>query len=352
MTSKYNADLPASVVEAVTRLGRLIEAGTVSSDEIAILMQPLETLPPRSAPIVDGEIADLAGLVRRLDPRPSLLRLFTPSRDHLDLLDRQRDLAPLFLFHRDGYVREAALASLRHPPTSPFFVAVIAWRLNDWVRAVRIAARHCAERVLPLTSAETIAGAAPFLLDRWRRWGRWDEGNAAVIDRAVQRSDVAPYLVEWFSRCPTGPLGTTLQYALRGPSLDADLPELARRAVHPTVRAVAFQTLLRRRATWTVGFGMAWVDKRFGISKRTTLFAHRDVESRETEAAMISQGLRDRSAAVRRVAADALIERRKTFPNLDAAIATLCADKNPGVRERGAFLARTGLDSVTTRADN
>lgn len=69
------------------------------------------------------------------------------------------------------------------------------------------------------------------------------------------------------------PLGTKLQYALRGPCLDAFLPELARQAIHPAVRAVAFQTLLRRRASWPVGFGMAWVDKRFGISQRTTLAA-------------------------------------------------------------------------------
>jgi hypothetical protein len=345
-----HADLPASVAEAVMRLGKAIDTGAVDSAEIAVVIAALEALPPQSAPVLDGVIANLAGLFRGYDTRPSLLRLFTPSRDHLDLLDRQRDLAPLFLFHRNGYVREAALAYLSAPPRSPFFLAVIAWRLNDWVRAVRIAARHYAERALPQTSPEIIADAAPFVLDRWRRWKRWEEANVEVVDRALQRPDVAPYLVDWLANCAVGPLGAMLRYALRGSSLDASLPALARNSVHPAVRAVALQTLIQRQASWPIGFGKEWVDKRYGLARQITLFAHRRVESQDGADVLIRMGLHDRSAAVRRVAADALIERRADFTNLDDAIAKLSSDKSPGLRERAAFLARSRLDETAGRA--
>ena len=81
-----------------------------------------------------------------------------------ELLEINHDYAWLFLFHPNGYVREAALDSLNNPPTSPFFFAALAWRLNDWVPAVRQAAQRCAERVLYRTAADVAATAALYLL--------------------------------------------------------------------------------------------------------------------------------------------------------------------------------------------
>jgi hypothetical protein len=86
--------------------------------------------------------------------------------------------------------------------------------------------------------------------------------------------------------------------------------------------------------------GREWVGKQFGLSRRITLFAHRSVASQDTVEALIDVGLGDRSAIVRRVAADSLIEHRSTFAELDAAIERLSADRSPGLRERAEFLAR------------
>lgn len=270
-------------------------------------------------------------MARLLGPGPA-----TPER-----LDRQRELAPVLVFHRDGFVREAALNLLSAPPSSPFFLAVLAWRLNDWAAPVRLAARRYAERILPAVPAEVVAAAAPFLLDRWRWWGRWASEEASIIDLALQRQDVAMYLAAWFSNGAKGPLATLLRHALRGPSMDGYLPELASNAVQPAVRAVALKCLIQGRASWPAGFGQQWIDRRYGLRRRITVFAHRDLNIVHAPEPWIRAGLSDRSALVRRVAADALIDRRATFLDLDAAVAALAKDSSRAVRSRADFLIRT-----------
>ncbi|MGB6119056.1 MAG: hypothetical protein WBF87_12630, partial [Mesorhizobium sp.] len=54
----------------------------------------------------------------------------------------------------------------------------------------------------------------------------------------------------------------------------------------------------------------------------------------------IGVAARDRSAAVRTVAADAMIARRETLPGLAELIELLRDDKSPAVRERIDFLDR------------
>jgi hypothetical protein len=72
--------------------------------------------------------------------------------------------APVLMFSRNGYVREAALKAVNQVPDAPFFLAALVWRLNDWVEPVRRAAEGCAKRQLPRCSTRTVVGAAPFLL--------------------------------------------------------------------------------------------------------------------------------------------------------------------------------------------
>ena len=91
---------------------------------------------------VGVEVADNAGLnlegvlERRDGVLPTLARAATLN------------FAWLFLFHPSGYIREAALDSIVTPPTSAFFFAALAWRLNDWAGPVRKAAERCAVRVM------------------------------------------------------------------------------------------------------------------------------------------------------------------------------------------------------------
>ena len=76
--------------------------------------------------------------------------------------------APVLMFNRNGYIREAALKAINQLPDTPFFLAALVWRLNDWVEPVRRAAQYCANRELPRLSTRTIVGAAPFLLERMK----------------------------------------------------------------------------------------------------------------------------------------------------------------------------------------
>jgi hypothetical protein len=92
------------------------------------------------------------------------------------------DYAPVLMFNRSGYAREAALKAIKQLPDTPFFLAALVWRLNDWVEPVRRAAAQCANRELPRLSVGTIVGAAPFLLERMPYWRRWSSTPAIVLD--------------------------------------------------------------------------------------------------------------------------------------------------------------------------
>jgi hypothetical protein len=340
-TAKANksATLPEGLSLDLTYLGEALSKGNIPAALFDNVISGLNELPPHAIASADSKIAQLAQLHRRYDNESAMLKLFRPNRPLLDFLDSWPALAPLYIFHRDGFVREAALNHLKQPPASAFFLAAIACRLNDWIAPVRTAARLYAERVFPNTSPHLIVETAAVLLDRRQHWQRWDENNAAMIDKLFERPDVAALLFTKFALKTTGPLRSLLRYALRGPSLDKYLLPLSRNATQPAVRAIALKTLIRGRADWPVGFGHEWIDRRFNLSRRITLFAHREIASVPPLQALICQGLADRSAAVRRIAADALIENRATFPSIEDAVAALAADPSPTLRERAAFLA-------------
>jgi hypothetical protein len=89
--------------------------------------------------------------------------------------------APVLMFNRSGYAREAALKAIKQLPDTPFFLAALVWRLNDWVAPVRRAAAQCANRELRRLSVGTIVGAAPFLLERMPYSRRWSSTPAVVL---------------------------------------------------------------------------------------------------------------------------------------------------------------------------
>ncbi len=321
-------------------LGQSLGVGAFPNGHLfANVMDALNGLPPQSIAWADLKIAELARLYRSWAETRSGILILVAADMPLQMLEKWPSLAPLFIFHRDGYAREAALNLLSDAPASPFFLAALAWRLNDWAAPVRNAARRYAERVLPITAAQVIADTAPFLLDRWYHWGRWGVDDTTNLYESLGRSDVAIILARRFCENATGPLGKQLQYALRGPSLDQYLPSLFRDATQPSVRAVALKTLMRRRASWPIGYGREWIDRRFNLSRRVTLFAHRDIDLSFPVENLIREGIRDRSVVVRRIAVSALILHRASFPNIDEAVASIANDPNKTIRERATFLA-------------
>jgi hypothetical protein len=86
--------------------------------------RPRQVIPTHRASLFVQRIKD------RLWPKSPPL----PFPSDRELLAANADLAWLFLFHPSGYLRETALDHIITPPTSPFFLAALAWRLNDWVR--------------------------------------------------------------------------------------------------------------------------------------------------------------------------------------------------------------------------
>jgi hypothetical protein len=339
---------PARLRSGLAQLGEALAAGRVPQDLLEQVLGDLGALPPQSVGQADAQIAGLAGLFRfrPAKRRMSLLNLLRPSQSDLDLLERDPRLAGLFIFHRDGFVREAALAALRDPPTNPFLFAALVWRLNDWVRPVRLTARLVADRLFPATSPEVVVAAAPLLLDRWLHWRRWEQENADLVDALLDRSDVAAALAENFKSSSVGALATQLRFAMRTPRLDEYLLTLARQAVQPSVRATALRALVRGEAAWPVGFDREWIDKRYGLSCRITRFERRVLTAQEEPDALIMEGIRDGSSTVRRVAADGLIQRRDSFPRLAEALEMLGRDSSPAIRERVAFLRKSQTEQT------
>lgn len=326
-------------------LGRLLEAardalfeGRITMGLLIDLASAFQALPPDAVGPAGQAIritADLSIRAGSGTPGAPDERRGRGS-SHLSLLDAWPGLAPLFLFHGDGYLREAALARLRTGLPNPFLVAAVASRLNDWVPQVRAAARACVEQVIALSDADTLASAAPFLLDRRPQWTRGRD-HVAVLDGLLGRDDVADRVAAHLLAAPTGPLARQLRQMLRQPALDRHLPRLAAQALQPAVRAVATATLIEGRASWPDGWERQWIDKRYGISRAVTLFGYRPVASPPPDA-VLAAAVADRSAAVRRVAAIALIRDRSRFCNAAEMINTLAADPSPPVRERARFL--------------
>lgn len=345
-THNRNPVLPLNIQAALIDFGKALSKGHVVEAQLDALIKDLSTLPAKAITEVDSSIAYLANLNRQPHKEMSLLSLFQPDISALALLKQSPKLAHIYLFHRDGYVREAALHSFTAAPQSPFFLAAIAYRLNDWVQPVRVTAQYCAKQIFPKVAPEVVVDAAPYLISRWRYWGRWEQEDTAIIDTLFERSDVMALWAERYRHATTGPLASQIRYILRGGGFDAYLHALVQDAVVPSVRAIALKTLLDGVAKWPIGFDKQWIDKRFHIYRRITRYAQRDLKVHYDKNNLIIKGLSDKSPVVRRVAADALIECRDTFPEIAVAIDRLLSDRSCSIRERGDYLARKRAEEI------
>jgi hypothetical protein len=326
--------LPPPLSAKLSALGTRVG---LSDDDLKEILSGLSALPARQIVRANREIAAAARLWWQ--PRQFISLDFLFARSEQQLMRKNPDYAWLFLFHHSGYVREAALDAINSPPTSPFFFAALAWRLNDWVEPVRQAASRCAERVLHQMRADVAATAALYLIDRRNAWGRWSD-EPKVLDAVFESGDVMAALAAHVQEQTTGPLAACLRNALRYPNIDEHLPYLAANAIQPSVRAVAYQCLASGRASWQVGFRWLWVDKVYGLRRRVPKLETRDIQGNSSAAEWIRKAIHDKSPFVRRVAADALIAARSQLPDEDNLIARLAKDRSPAVRARADFMLR------------
>lgn len=308
--------------------------GGFSSERTAAAVAGVAALPPDIVPAAAHEIACA---VRPRSVRYGFFRSWSarPIADQ-EWLQRVPSLEWIFLFHEDGYVREAALAKIDAGAPSAFFVVAVAYRLNDWVREVRAAARRCADRSFPKTEPKHLAEAALFLLDRGRSWRRWGH-EADALPKALVSRDVAAVLAETMAGRAQGPMPQVLARLLRWPEMDAHLPALFRAALQPGVRALTLDALIRGTARLPAGRENKWVDRSMGRYAQVTRFEERPLAVHLPVDALVLEGARDPGAAVRRVAGQALIDRRTDDPGARVILERLAGDPSPAVRSRAKF---------------
>ncbi|MCJ2143575.1 hypothetical protein [Methylobacterium sp. E-066] len=330
--------LHADLFQALTAVGTKLRDGGDASFELKLALDLLGSLEPSHVARLDGEIANVAGLYRH-PPQPLWGRLLSPRPNQSEQLLRMPGLEYLFIFHRDGRLREAALLKITGGLPSPFLFAAVVWRLNDWVAPVREAAIRCANRSFTVTSPSIVARAAAELLVRQASWGRW-RGERAVLDRVFSRADVAAQLAELIACQRTGPQASTLREALRTPALDQHLEKIAYEAIQPSVRALALKVLIDRKAEWPSGTVWQWIDKSMGLRRQVAAFDHRIINLALSRTALIAHGVNDRSAVVRREALTGVIRYLPGTTEARAFAAPLLADRSPSVRERAEFILR------------
>lgn len=330
--------LSPALLNALDAVASRLEEGLCAGEVLDEAIDRLNELPPGLVGRADGAIADAARLWDRTSPPKIMLRILGRFTEKEQLI-RLPGLEFVFLFHRNGRIREAALQKIADPLPSPFLFAMIAWRLNDWAAPVREAAVRCAARNFPVTDPEVVARAATALLVRQGSWGRW-ETERAVLDAAFAREDVLRCLADLLSTSTTGPLATTLRHALRTSGLDVHLERIARTAVQPAVRSVALEALIDRRTSWRVGSDWQWIDKPMSLRRPVALFDERPLTVEPDRDMLFVQGVSDRSAAVRRAALAGLIRHRLGTPLARKHALKLSSDRSPSVRDRAEFLLR------------
>ena len=275
ISSEDRAELSTLVADAANE-----SSGTVAHER---LIKRVSVLPPKAI----FEVEDLVGHLP--------LALVTEQRAYwsrrgVPVLDGriEPDHAPVLMMSKSGYVRQAALSVLTRLPDTPFFVAALVWRLNDWVQPVRRVAGDCAERLLPQVSSQAIVGAAPFLLERIPTWGRW-QSLPDIVLRAFDRPECTAELVLQFARSAeisAGALRTAMRLAL----LDNHIVALSQTAKRPEYRAVLLKAMIDGEVTWVAHYERQWVDKRYGINRRVPVLGRRQLQRQAPVDALIRQG--------------------------------------------------------------
>ena len=327
--------LPLPVSDALKRVGKKLAVGGDLSISLHAALAAIATLPPSQIARLDGDIARAATLGYQQHGGIKWVLAGMPS-------DARRLLATpglerLFVFHRDGRLREAALQRLTGGLDGPFGVGAVLWRLNDWVPQVRAAARRCAARTLPLTDATVVTSALAAVLVQQASWGRWTDERSVLYDQLV-RPNVAAALARSIRENVAGPWASVLRAALQTASLDGELALLATDGMQPAVRAIALKVLIDREAVWPVGWAWRWIDKSLSIRRRERTFARRPVNTELARVSMIERGATDRSAVVRRVALAGIIRHALATDEGRVVAARLKDDPAASVREKARFI--------------
>lgn len=334
--------LPTDLNAELLYIGAQLMEGRRICRDISHTPELLAALDPADLSRAESAIVTAASLYHRRSELSVIDKLLRTTVSDADQLARVDGLEYVFIFHKDGRLREAALRKICGPLPNALIFTAIAWRLNDWAAPVRNAAVDCARRTFPDTSGEIIARAAMILLTRQATWGRWN-AEREVLNQAMSRRDVASCLANIFATRTTGPVASLLRQTLRFESMDEHLDYLATSAVQPAVRATATQSLVCGHNEWPSGWRWRWIDKSMGIRRRETEFARRPLTIPVDRSRLIRRGLKDRAATVRKTAMSGLIRNEADIADARQLASVMLTDTSAAVRERAEFLINRNL---------
>lgn len=272
---------------------RSLHQGAELETQIRTILQQFAKIPPASIAAVSIQIRHDGELYAV--PAGSFWFKLSKPQMSLRLLKQTPGLEFIYIFHGDGYLREAALNKITGGLQSPFLVAAVIWRMNDWAGPVRTAAFFCAQRVFPLTQPNIIARAALDLFPRQQGWERWGEPERSMIEEFYARPDITAELAKLLIEQTTGPSPSTLRHALRTPLLDAHLEDISIKSVNPVVRAIAVEALIDLTARWRSGFRWDWIDKRYNLKRWIPTYSHRELACSVSPIEVADRAIIDRS---------------------------------------------------------
>ncbi|NNE21718.1 MAG: hypothetical protein HKN11_03835 [Rhizobiales bacterium] len=325
---------PSDIDRRIRELSRW-DPGAGDDIDIPDLVEKMSQLRPAKVLQVGEEISRLGGVFDFGHYHGGTVDAFRTHPKQV-VLQNTECLEFLFLFHSNGYLREAALKKLNRPLPGPLFVAAVAYRLNDWVEEVRVAAKGCLARVLPRTDSQAIAEAGIYLIHQMWLWRRAGDHVTALVNE-LSKPEIMAALAQILSRETTGPLARTLRNALRFETMDRHLEMLAQEALSPAVRAVAIEALIDGRARWLDGHQQEWIDKSMSLYRRVPRYSYRPLTIDTETEPQIRRAAVDRVSIVRKLAAQKLIEHRHKLPPMDDVAHNLEDDRSPAVRERANF---------------
>ncbi|MDQ1199164.1 hypothetical protein [Agrobacterium sp. SORGH_AS 787] len=326
---------------ALNAVREKLYSGKALHGEVEAVIRLLDDLSPLSVTRLSGAIRNEANLFGAVKTQPFWKSLATPL-SHRDQLRNTPGLELLFLFHGNGQLRELALEKITQGLVSPFWVAAVLFRMNDWAVQVRKSANRCVERVLPVTSPHLLAKVALTLFPSQGEWGRWNDTGQTLARSLMTRPDISAEFATLLMANTAGPVPTAFRLALRTPWLDTYLSDIASHATNPIVRAIAVETLLQGTARWRSGYEHKWLDKRYNITQLVPVYTSRTLDIAAQPEPIAKMAVIDRSAFVRRAVLQCAD--RHTIP---AELSRTCAqhltnDPAKSVRDLAAFILRRG----------
>jgi hypothetical protein len=311
------------------------------AEVLTLVVAEIGNQSPAAIANADSEIANAAGLSWWQNEQPTLRSIFHPQVSDSQLLLKTPGLEYLYIFHRNGRIREQALNRTHGPLPNSFILAAVVWRLNDWVSQVRNSAVICANRCFDKTGPNVWAR---FFLSTWyqqKSWGRWGETERTLVTGQLRRTDVVAELVKLLLTERAGPLPSALAHVIQFPEIDCHLDLLAEKALNPGVRAIALRALIESEAKFSNETQWRWIDKPMGRRRKEPRIETRQVTVTSNREELYRLGLADKSSVVRRTALSGIIKFDRHHQFSQNLAREFVADLSASVRTRAKFIVDT-----------